>query len=450
MESPTATGFALCYHSLFGNLYLLQPEYTAVLDIFSTETPANLTSKQQAIASELAEASFLVNNGSNEREKIEARNQAWVRNIANGGQLRYLNLMVSEACNFGCQHCLHKCSVATTTTHGQKKLMDKETALYAFDAYAAVMARNVQDPLNVHFGSAEPLLNWPVVRSVVEYGHSIADDCVFALNTNLSLLTKEMAEFFRDHSVSISTSLDGPQPGNDAIRTFHDGRGTFEEIMSRFDLLARVGYPLDGFSITINDLNFDFVTPEFIMWAHDQGFKGIATDIDLINNDNASRSVSECVDKLTELWDCCEAHGIENFGSWTTAYHNMVCPPEDGMTAFCKAIKGKNISVNPEGHLFLCGHTTTTFGKLDQLDSLFIPGSEYSRLIESRLPGNDPACKGCPIEGCCAGQCHITREVSKSTGNGRDNLLCDFYRLATAKLLERRLENECAISARRG
>lgn len=432
-------GSALCFHSLFGNLFLLGPEYLPILDSF-IDGKGDF-SKPDVVA-DLKRANFLIDEAEDERKLLGIKNIKWLDSVRSGGQLKILTLLVSEACNFGCGHCLHSCSVKTSTTHGKKKFMDLETAKRAIDLYRSVLASQGREHLRVGFGSAEPLLNWQVLRESVRYIRSLDKDAEVSVNTNLSLLTFEMACFFRDNRVYISTSLDGPPEGNDAIRVFPNGRGTFSRIVEKFKMLEAVGYPLDGFSITINDLNFSAITPDFIRWAHGQGFKGIATDVDLINAQNSSTLVEAYVDKLVEIRRTCLELGIENFGSWTTAYHNLVNEPEDGMPTFCKAIKGQSIAVNPEGMIFICGHTTTPIGDLDHFEEVFKNKSELIRLVEARLPGNDPICVGCEIEGVCAGQCQITREVAKTTGNKKDIFLCSFYKLATKKLLEEKMTTE--------
>lgn len=429
---------ALVYHSLKGNLFFLEPEYARVIKNFGKLSKAQKDSKPQII-SDLIDAGYIISSGIDEREFIRQKNAKWMAKVAGGGQLRLLNLMISEACNFGCQHCLHKCSVQTDFTHGKKRIMSWELARRAIDKYASILANSGSQNLNIHFGSAEPLLNWQVLKKSVQYSRSLDPEAKLAVNTNLSLITQTKAEFLRDNSVYISTSLDGPVQGNDLIRTFPDGSGTYKTIISKFKMLSAIGYPLDGFSITINDLNFDLVDPEFIAWAKGQGFQGIATDIDLINVRNSRRSVEDCANKLLSLRDACQRLELENFGSWTTAYDNLVNEPEDEMPTFCKAVKGRNISINPSGLIFVCGHTNTCLGSVDNFSDIFEAGSEYCNFIESRLPGNDPSCYDCELEGVCAGQCQITREVSKNTKNNRDRILCDFYREVTRRLLEKKL-----------
>ncbi len=437
-------GYSICYHSLRGNLYVLNPVETSLLNSIAQHNPLNLTSHQPTL-NEFTNAGYIVEKRDYSRRILSNKNKFWMEKTINGGQLKLLNLMISEVCNFACKHCLHKCSVDANPTHGNKKLMDFSTAKMAFDAYKNIMHQNDQKKLNIHFGSAEPLLNWKVLRQIIKYIRQNCKNASITINTNLSLLNLEMAKFFKENTVYISTSLDGPIMGNDAIRILPNGQGTFSTILEKIQLLNSIKYPLDGFSITLNDLNFDLVTPDFIHWAYNQGFKGIATDIDLINVTNANRSIEDCVKKLMDLRKACLEHAIETFGTWTTAYHNLLNEPEDDMPTFCKAVKGQNLSINAEGKIFVCGHTTTPIGNLTNMQNLFRKSNAYYQLVESRLPGNNKECVGCPIEGICAGQCQITREISNLTGNQKDKTLCKFYRLATRELLKEKLGLEIKI-----
>jgi radical SAM protein with 4Fe4S-binding SPASM domain len=433
---------ALFFHSLLGNLFLLNQEYIAVLNSF--RSPRDITEEDNpTIIQELVEARYLVDEDEDERKLLREKNISWLQSFREKKTIRLLDLMISESCNFGCPHCLHSRSVDVTGSHGKKKFMDFETAKKSVDAYYELLWNT--DPTlagNIHFGSAEPLLNWEVLKQTCLYAKEKDPKCLLSMNSNITLFTEEQARFCTENDVYISTSLDGPPEGNDKIRFYKNHGGTFEDIIGKYRLLKSVGHPIDGFSITMNDRNFDSITPEFINWGAEFGCKGIATDIDLINTDNCTKPIGAYVDKLMEIRKACQHHGIENFGSWTAIYENLVNPPEDAMPTFCKAIKGRNLAVNPEGKIFLCGHTTTVIGDISAVDKLFDPEGIFYQTLEKRLPGNDPFCVGCTIEGMCAGQCHITREISTNLKNEKANILCDFYKQVTQRLLERKLEIE--------
>ncbi|TSC95370.1 MAG: uncharacterized protein Athens101410_620 [Parcubacteria group bacterium Athens1014_10] len=433
---------SLCFNSLMGNLFFLEPLYMNTLKSFHSPRELTEKEKESSIVSELIEAHYLIKNDLEERNILKKRNKKWIKSVVGGRRVFLLNLIVSEICNIACPHCLHKCSVNTNLSHGNKKLMDWPTAEESINLFTNLMAKWKRKDYTVSFGSAEPLINWRVLKKSVIYLKKINPDIKITINTNLLLIDNEKAKFFKENNVYLSTSLDGPKKGNDLIRIYANKKGTYGDILNKFKLLAKIGYPLDGFSITINDKNFNYVDANFIKWASNQGFKGIATDIDLINTLNSSRSVDDYVDKLMELRKACLESGMENFGSWTTAYHNLVNGCEDNMPTFCKAAKGNNVSINPEGNIFICGHTNTLLGNIKYFEKTFYPKSPYCDLIEKRLPGNNQNCFSCYIEGICAGQCQITREAAKRTKNKRDLFLCNFYRAATFKLFKEKLRAE--------
>jgi len=438
-------GWALCYHSLLGNMFLLEPRYYEQLKRLKFDCMNNEICLADSLLKELCESHFLEKDEFEARKILAQKNQKWLKLLPGGGRLKLLNLIISESCNLNCEHCLHRCSVGTCITHGDKKLMEWPTAKFAIDKYVEVVRRfNPTIPLSVHFGSAEPLLNWDVMRRACEYVRQIDSLANLAVNTNLTLVTNEMARFFVDFDIKVSISLDGPREGNDAIRVYHSGQGTYNDILRGIATMRQVGYNVDAFSVTFNDLNFDLIDEEFVEWAFGQGFRGIATDIDMINMRNANRTVEECVQKLTDIRTACLRHNMENFGSWTTVYDYLVNEPDCEVTTFCRAASGQNISVNPEGKLFICGHTNSLLGSLDDFENALSFNSPYFKLVESRLPGNNPVCFKCPIEGLCAGQCHITREIAMATGNGRFDYMCEFYRQSTKKLLETKISAELA------
>jgi len=433
----------LYFHSLRGNLFLLEKEYFETLDSFTTSR-AQGPKDNQEIINDLKNAAYLIEDATDERDFTKKRNIEWMNRLPSGEHFYLLDLTVSEACNLGCAHCLHKCSVSLSESHGKKKFMDWETAKQSIDFFYKNAKKNglKEEKLWVHFGSAEPLLNWEIIARSILYLNGLSEKIRIAINTNITLVDKEIAQFLKDYNVEVSTSLDGPINGNDAIRIYPDGRGTFNKIIEKLELFESIGYPLDGFSITINDLNFDYIDDSFIEWAKQKNFKGIATDIDLINMKNAARSIDECVEKLISLRKSCLSRGIENFGSWTTSYQHLVNGSEDGMPTFCRAVKGNNISVSPDGNFFICGHTTTQLGSLREKENVFDKIGAYALLVSQRLTGNDPMCTECILEGVCAGQCQITREVSRKTGNGREEYLCNFYKQVTMRLLQEKIIEE--------
>ncbi len=88
-----------------------------------------------------------------------------------------------------------------------------------------------QDTLEITFHGGEPLV--PGVKfyrmALPLLREGLAPRRVrFAIQSNLWLLTDELCELFRDYGVSLGTSLDGPEPINDAQR----GQGYFQRTLA--------------------------------------------------------------------------------------------------------------------------------------------------------------------------------------------------------------------------
>ena len=132
------------------------------------------------------------------------------------------------------------------------------------------------------------------------------------------------------------------------------------------------------------------------------------------------------------MWKKCNELNIEFFGTWITPFLNISNRSiTDKHYAFCKGVQGKSLSVAPNGLVYLCGSSSTSLGYYKEIDSSFSVGGLAYNLVSSRLIGKNEMCKGCIIEGSCAGQCHVTDE--HSIDNKRK--LCDYYRAVTERLL---------------
>ncbi len=123
-------------------------------------------------------------------------------------------LAVTNACNLRCVYC---------QAHGtaSARQMTLETAHRALLRIRDCPSRQ----LTIEFQGGEPLLNFDVIRYVVETAPSIMPDkaIAFTVVSNLLLLTDDMAAFFRRHHVSVSTSLDGPPALHDRNRPLPGG-----------------------------------------------------------------------------------------------------------------------------------------------------------------------------------------------------------------------------------
>ena len=131
--------------------------------------------------------------------------------------------------------CEHSCQYCQVSRKSDDKLafdMSTETA----DKALALAFRSPSRGIKIEFQGGEPLLNFPLIRHIVESAEALnlkeRRDLQFVITTNLALIDDEILEFCSRHDILISTSLDGPsdlhngnrpRPGNDSYERTIEG-----------------------------------------------------------------------------------------------------------------------------------------------------------------------------------------------------------------------------------
>jgi uncharacterized protein len=102
--------------------------------------------------------------------------------------------------------------------------------------------RTPSPTIKIEFQGGEPLLNFPIVRHVVERATQLSDTfgkhVEFVLASNLALLSDDVVDFCKKHHVSFSTSLDGPRDLHDAHRLLR-GRASHHATVTSIERIQR-------------------------------------------------------------------------------------------------------------------------------------------------------------------------------------------------------------------
>ncbi|RWA81736.1 MAG: His-Xaa-Ser system radical SAM maturase HxsB [Mesorhizobium sp.] len=117
-----------------------------------------------------------------------------------------------------CEHSCPYCQVSRQSEDRSAFDMSEETAEKAL----ALIFQSPSPAIKIEFQGGEPLLNFPLIRHVVRRAEEInrvaGRSLQFVITTNLAVVTDEILEFCRQHSILISTSLDGPAALHNANR----------------------------------------------------------------------------------------------------------------------------------------------------------------------------------------------------------------------------------------
>jgi len=441
-------GGGLAYHALHGRPRLLDGAAVAALKHLESEPTVNemvttFGPVAGSFVSSLVDAGLVeaVGVGSEEvtgtdgDHAVAEQRIALITKAAVGANLSRLELAISDACNLACPHCMHFGNNAESLARQSKMRMDFESAKRSVDAFVVLVRRHGTTTIRLHFGNGEPLTNFGVLKKVLEYCDELAGiDFSYAMNTNLTLLTYEMAVVLKHYGVKIATSVDGTQQANDLIRIDRRGRGTYRRIIEKFDLLRQVGHPIEGFTITVTDRNFAYIDTDVLDLAAEYGVTDVSMDFDLVFSNRFTPQ--DCVAKLIRMRTHARSLGISFYGTWETPFRNLLNSVQSGIVgAFCPAMQGETLEFGVDGDIRTCGHTSTVVGERFDPETALGSDGRLASLIGNRAPGANEPCRGCIIEGPCAGQCQVTREASVRDSKVFD-FNCELLRGATEALVQ--------------
>lgn len=113
--------------------------------------------------------------------------------------IQTVSLHMAQGCNLRCTYCF-----AGEGDYGSKGMMTHETATKALE----ILSRG-KEHFHVIFFGGEPLLNFKVIQSVVEWCESQSCSYSFSMTTNATLLTAEKLAWLREHKFALTISYDG-------------------------------------------------------------------------------------------------------------------------------------------------------------------------------------------------------------------------------------------------
>lgn len=137
-------------------------------------------------------------------------------------------LVSTRRCNFSCLYC----HVDVAKANDNKKENDLDISIGEAIVNFAFLSK--QCTISFEFQGGESLLNTEVINKLIIKINRLAKKkrkkVYISIQTNGSLLTDELSDFYRRHRVSIGSSLDGVEEINDKVRVTNKGTGTFRVV----------------------------------------------------------------------------------------------------------------------------------------------------------------------------------------------------------------------------
>lgn len=189
--------------------------------------------------------------------------------------VKALCLHIAHDCNLACKYCFAE----EGEYHGRRALMSFEVGKKALDFLIANSGNRRN--LEVDFFGGEPLMNFSVVKQLVEYGRSKEKEYNknfrFTMTTNGVLLNDEIMDYCNREMSNVVMSLDGRKEVNDHMRPFRNGKGSYELIVPKFQKFAKLRGEKDYYirgTFTRHNLDFSKDVLEFA----DLGFHSMSIE----------------------------------------------------------------------------------------------------------------------------------------------------------------------------
>lgn len=270
--------------------------------------------------------------------------------------VKALCLHIAHDCNLSCKYCF----AGKGEYQGAKAMMSYEVGKQALDFLIANSGNRRN--LEVDFFGGEPLMNFDVVRRLVEYGRSKEEEFGkkfrFTLTTNGILLNDEISEFLNKEMSNVVLSVDGRQTVNDFMRPSRNGKGSYEIFMPKYQKLAESREQKDYYVRgTFTRHNLDFA--EDVLHLADLGFKQISVEPVVAGEEEEYAIREEDIPVIKEEYDKLAKALIERkkAGKGVNFFHFNI--DLSGGPCVAKRLSGcgsgtEYLAVTPWGDLYPC------------------------------------------------------------------------------------------------
>jgi uncharacterized protein len=261
----------------------------------------------------------------------------------------------------------------------------------------------------------------------------------FALQSNLWLLTPELCDLFRDHGVSLGSSLDGPRDVTDRQR----GEGYFDRTMAGIDLARRHGLDVGCIctftsqSLAQKDACFEFFAQEGMSFT-------VHAAVPSLQHPEA-RAFALSPERHATLMSGALEWYLANLQRVKIGTLDAMCRSvsagSGGICTFTDCL-GSYLAVGPDGGLYPCQRFVSVeahrLGSVqgDTWDSL--RRSAVWRTLREREEAMRTECGECPYFAFCKGGCpYNALAAGGSGGGGRRDPHCPGYRGVFAEIASR-------------
>ncbi len=329
-------------------------------------------------------------------------------NKLKGTQLILFNL--GRSCNLNCIYCFI----------GDKRY-EKTTLSFEVAKKALHRVSAIKDGVKrVVFHGSEPLMNYQLIKDIVNYGNKIDKEIKFSIQTNGTLLNSEVIDFLVEKKVYIGISLDGLEENHNKTRPFKNGRGSYDKVISNIiEVLKKQGRASIITVVTkynVNDLE-KIVTLGKKIGIQEIAFNPVlSNDKTIIPNEN---ELTYNFIKTTENYFSDLVHNVQTPRlDHPKRYLSMILHNKNYTNSCLVCSAGPTnplIALDVDGTLYPCDHFwgEKTFA-IENIENIAIDEAcSSNRNFRNNIEfGNILECSNCEWKRICSGGCPGGRIIS--------------------------------------
>ena len=344
-----------------------------------------------------------------------------------------LAILPNNVCNFNCSYCY-------SAPGRSGKVLDENKLKATLDYFIDPKRLAPPDIIYIAImGGGEPLLSWDLVKFIIKYSNGQAAKYGFttdiSLVTNGSIISDEIIKLLKDNEVGVSVSFEILE------EIQNKQRGHFNLVCQTIDKLISNGLaPKFRSTITPASVDRQKEMVEFVV----NRFPGVSDIMFEAVTDAASFASP---DDIKTFYDNYTDHffAAQHFGA------------EKGLKVECSASRNLNLLVErfcpgtfaltPEGDISMCTRITSpldtgfndcVYGRMDDSGVMNIDREKLKKLSDINVYSMEK-CRDCFAKWHCGGGCMAQRYAYDEEVL---NLICDYTRSFTKRMLLERLENQ--------
>jgi|APSaa5957512622_1039677.scaffolds.fasta_scaffold20661_3 uncharacterized protein len=346
-------------------------------------------------------------------------------------------LHTTNGCNLACRYCYaFSDSKKIMTPDVSKRVVDR---IREYDSF----------PFHLEFHGGEPVSRMPLIQETMEYisAQGLQEKLNVTIQTNATLITPDIAKFFKRHNIHVGVSIDGPAEVHNRNRVYPDGIGSFSNTLRGVRYLQEEGvnigvcsvltdpedlrcYPKFADEIGIGSIKFG---PYF----SSQGRSELETPDDF--REKYPIEMLALMDRIVESKSKLKVRNLSNL------LKNIITPSRNYMCMRFPCGAGSSMmGIGTDGEAYPCeemnGKQNLIVGNIFEKDFDQLYQNPINHGLRNRDISGLEDCAACHSKNICSVTC-ANKSYNESEGFNTKDSNCEYYKTIIPELMWRVYES---------